>query len=530
MGKTVLVMLAVMAVCAVRAEVKIPRSAAEDTDKVMSEKYWSYWNDDVQKKIDADIEANRKADASLKLDGAPEGTEVNVEQISHDFVFGAHIFNFDQLGDTTLNNMYKNQFGTLFNSATVAFYWNKFEMSSGRPRYAGEYWDSQHFWNNCQNPEEQLHWRRPPTDPVIDYLKDRGVRVHGHVLIWGSRFNSIPAWLFDKCLEGAERKKFLSDIMQTPIKFGAKCFPEKYKPLFDELEVSDLDKMFPKFADNLKREFALRIKGIAEYYKDRVDSWDVVNESAPDSVGNNMNVGGKLMKSRRYKLMPADYTYEGFKVAQSVFPRSVKLNINDSPYSCIQAYADQIKNLLKRGCKIDIVGIQMHIFSPASISAIASGKDPMNDSEMAALKKIDPQHVWKMFQTVDTGLPVHMSEITITAPDETLRGGMVQAIIARNVYRLWFSLKPVMGITWWNTVDGCGYAGEPVLSGLFTRSMQPKPAYYALNSLINGEWKTNLKVKVGKDGKVKFRGFKGKYVLSWKDSGGNVRRKYAYVK
>ena len=72
MGKTVLVMLAVMAVCAVRAEVKIPRSAAEDTDKVMSEKYWSYWNDDVQKKIDADIEANRKADADVILDGAPE--------------------------------------------------------------------------------------------------------------------------------------------------------------------------------------------------------------------------------------------------------------------------------------------------------------------------------------------------------------------------------------------------------------------------------------------------------------------------
>ncbi len=510
--------------------VKIPGSAEEDKDKVMSDAYWELWNPEVQAKIDRDIEANRKADAEVKLEGVAEGTPVKVEQLTHDFIFGAHIFNFDQLGDKTLNNKYKNQFGTLFNSATVAFYWNKFEMECGRPRYAGEYWDSQEFWESCPNPEEQLHWRRPPTDPVINYLKGRGVRIHGHVLIWGSRFNSIPAWLFDKCLEGEERERFFNDILKTPIKFGAKCFPEEYQPLFDKLEVSELDRMFPKFGDNLKREFARRITGIAEYYKDKVDSWDVVNESVPDSVGDNMNVGGKLMKSKRYKLMPADYAYEGFKVAQSAFPPNVKLNINDSPYSWIEEYAAQIKNLAERGCKIDIVGVQMHIFSPASTLAIASGKNPMNEAEQAAFKQIAPNEVWNMFRILDTGRPVHMSEITITAPDETERGGMMQAIIARNAYRLWFSLKPVMGITWWNSVDGCGYIGEPVLSGLFTRNMEPKPSYYALNGLINGEWKTNLDVKAGKGGEVKFRGFKGKYVLSWKDSGGKLRRKYVHVK
>ena len=39
-----------------QAEFKIDRAA-------MSEKYWNIWNDEVQAKIDADIEANRKADA-----------------------------------------------------------------------------------------------------------------------------------------------------------------------------------------------------------------------------------------------------------------------------------------------------------------------------------------------------------------------------------------------------------------------------------------------------------------------------------
>ena len=45
---------------------RIPKNAAEDTDKIMSQKYWDIWNEDVQKKIDADIEANRKADATAR--------------------------------------------------------------------------------------------------------------------------------------------------------------------------------------------------------------------------------------------------------------------------------------------------------------------------------------------------------------------------------------------------------------------------------------------------------------------------------
>ena len=61
-----------------QAEFKIDRSA-------MSEEYWRIWNDDVQKRIDADIEKYRKADAEVAIDGIPDGTEVAVEQVSHDF-------------------------------------------------------------------------------------------------------------------------------------------------------------------------------------------------------------------------------------------------------------------------------------------------------------------------------------------------------------------------------------------------------------------------------------------------------------
>ena len=88
--KTQLVIVAALAATAVQAEFKIDRS-------VMSEEYWKIWNDGAQAKIDADIEKYRKADGSFEID-APDGTEVKAEQLTHAFFFGAHIFNFDQLG------------------------------------------------------------------------------------------------------------------------------------------------------------------------------------------------------------------------------------------------------------------------------------------------------------------------------------------------------------------------------------------------------------------------------------------------
>lgn len=93
-------------------------------------------------------------------------------------------------------------------------------------------------------------------------------------------------------------------------------------------------------------------------------------------------------------------------------------------------------------------------------------------------------------------------------------------MISRNLYRLWFSLKPMMGITWWNVVDDCGAPGEPSVSGLFRRNMEPKQSYYALNDLIHSEWKTDLSVRAGKGGEIAFRGFRGSYRLTWENSAG----------
>jgi hypothetical protein len=106
---------------------------------------------------------------------------------------------------------------------------------------------------------------------------------------------------------------------------------------------------------------------------------------------------------------------------------------------------------------------------------------------------------------------------------------MVQAIVLRNLYRAWFAVERMEGITWWNVVDGCGAKGEPAISGLFTRDMQPKAAYFAMDDLVNREWKTTLSAHVA-EGKVTFRGFRGTYRLSWTDPAGNTYNKIVEVK
>ena len=83
------------------------------------------------------------------------------------------------------------------------------------------------------------------------------------------------------------------------------------------------------------------------------------------------------------------------------------------------------------------------------------------------------------------------------------------------------------GVTWWNLGDGAAFQEEnKALGGLLDKDMKPKPAYLALDRLINTEWKTALKLKSDAAGKVSFRGFLGKYSI--RITGGPNTRDYAF--
>ena len=483
-----------------------PRSQAEDTKGYMSEAYWKIWNAEEQARIDADIEKYRKADGEVVLPNIGRKRDVKIEQISHEFVFGAHIFNFNQLGKKEYNDRYKELYGTLFNRATVPFYWKEFELERGKPRFATEYRDTEEYWNNCKDPHAELHWRRPSTDQIVEFCEQKGIRMHGHVLVWGNRKWQQPYW-HSELFTTEELANFKRLFPNEPNRWASK---DKTSAEWDAMSFEEVAEAFPNYPKVVDGLLEKRIQQIAERYKARLHSYDVVNESGLDDDANGIPENFSVAKSR-YGIMTGDYPYKALKWAEKHFPKEVQLNIND--YHRKLGYTAQVNRLLERGCKIDVMGIQMHIFNIKLCQAIADGVKIQTPSQVREYLGWASQ----------AGLPLHLSEITITAPSPDERGLMIQAIITQQLYRLWFSQEKMMGITWWNVVDGCGAKKEPTVSGLFNRDMTAKPSYYALDQLINHEWKTNLAVKADEQGKVQFRGFKGKYRITYKDKCGKVQ-------
>ncbi len=260
----------------------------------------------------------------------------------------------------------------------------------------------------------------------------------------------------------------------------------------------------PASLPEMERLIEKRIAEIAGHYKERIARYDVVNESSRDYG----------QKESHYGLMPEDYSFKAFQIADRYIPKSISLNIND--FLLDEIYVNQVLDLIQRGCRIDVVGCQAHLFNPALSEQIAQGESIET-----------PNILNDRFSLMDrTNRPLHLSEITITAPEDSERGRAIQSVIARNLYRFWFSWPSMMGITWWNTVDGGGVKGEPTKSGIFTRQMEPKPTFTALNRLINEEWKTNLAFQAeGNRFEKQIRGFKGRYQITWIDSAGNEQTK-----
>ena len=507
---------------------------------VMSDRYRTIWNDAEQAKIDAAIERNRKADGAFDID-APAGTVVRVEQVDSAFKFGAHIFNFNQLGKTEWNDAYKASYGKggLFNQATVAFYWKNYEPEPGKLRAQGAYEDTEEYWNSLSLEAAQLHpyWRRPAPGPVIDYLKYRDVRIHGHILVWGT---AKPYWIYDWYCPENEKRVLDSlgiprhsaypfrEVAGSGERFGfQKEWGAAWRKLVGKMTDRELAEKVPVFARNLRRIFRKRVLDVGRDFGDVVDSWDVVNESCGDwKCYRKARTGLTVWNSSRYGIMPGDYPLYALLDAKEAMAPSADLCINE--WSVGEDFRQQVEQLTAEGAKIDVVGCQMHIFNTNDCMRLAAGATNVNWISTPGVIRS------RLDTMAKTGRRLHVSEVTIAAPGVTDRDRMIQAVLVRNIYRAWFSHPSVMAITWWNTVDGGGVKGEPLVSGLFTRDLQKKPAYLALDQLINREWQTRLSVTsrvsrascaashASAGSQVFFRGFKGRYRLSWSGADGQV--------
>jgi len=253
----------------------------------------------------------------------------------------------------------------------------------------------------------------------------------------------------------------------------------------------------PKDPAELKQRYLQRFREIAERYAKDIPIWDGVNES--------------MVCSKDFPLYSADRTHPpyvpwAFTEEQKVFRPENLLMINDVtsfnwPANDTNRYYQQCTKLLDDGIGIEGIGFQFHFFSRKSLDGYLNG-DRCDPNTL-----LDTYDMFAKF-----GLPLWITEITIGSAGDD--GMAIQERAVCDIYRLWFSAPKMAGITWWNLGDGTAYGNEGVAGGgLADTDFNAKPAYKALDQLINHDWKTELEAKSNTDGKVSFRGFHGDYEI-----------------
>lgn len=334
------------------------------------------------------------------------------------------------------------------------------------------------YWSDLEPEEGKLRfgkdseniYRRPAPDIVIDFCKENGIEPKGHCLTW---CNFVPQWL------------------------------NKYN------------------AEERKRLLEKRFKEIAERYGDEIPSFDIVNESA-----SNYRVGKETLFE--------DWDEYGLELGGKYFKNNIKI-LNETNEAIWRDYATegkymafnmQLQDFVKKGLPIDEIGLQYHIFEQPECFE-------NNDKFLNADYMIE---ILDIFDAYD--FPMHISEITIPSySGKVPENEKIQAEIIELLYTTWFATKNMKSIVWWNLVDGyAAYAplgseeGENMYcAGLVHFDMTKKPAYEALDRLINHEWKTNIEDTVS-NREYSFRGFFGEYEVEAETENGTEKYTFMFDK
>ena len=444
-------------------------NAAQKGEAPLSDKLKSLWADPVlQEKIALGIENNRKGDFYLTfIDQKKRPVKVDnlkVEMLRHDFLFGAQIFLLGGFKTEEENRLYEKHFLELFNFATVPFYWKAYEQKDGVYQFAKDV--------SAQGVEHL--YRRPSQDAIVEFCNKNGLKMKGHTLAWYINKFGLPEW--------------------TP------------------REGKLIEKYMCRYIDK-----------IAERYNGDINIWDVANESSDTQ---------DHYKTPNY--FPTDHVFKAFKEAERAFSYNNEfiMNYTTPVWMRVARYHEYAtdylltSDILARGGKLDIIGLQLHYFKKADREALMAGESWTPD---------------ELFDVLDTfsrlNKPIHITEISFPCMAEGKVGEEKQAFLFENFYKLWFSHPKVEAITYWHFVDGTAGSEDVFNSGIIRRDFSKKPAYDVLDRLINKEWRTDLSFDKSAD-EFHFRCFYGTYKVSFERNGKKYEqtvilnknvRKHAYI-
>jgi GH35 family endo-1,4-beta-xylanase len=257
-----------------------------------------------------------------------------------------------------------------------------------------------------------------------------------------------------------------------------------------------------------------RIKEIADRYGNRIKIWDVCNEAI------------MLDPADINRRMPENHVEFAFKCAQKYLPQNTQLIYNDyyvwdnrGVYTPMYMLSRHLKNL---DVNLGGLGLQFHMFGRA-----------IEEMRSYADVQLNPYNLYSMMDLYGKlGLPINLSEITITAHADLGDGPAFQKEVAEKLYKIWFSHAAVDGVTWWNLVDDTAYVNPKNPSwnenaykgGLLNYDLTPKPAYEALRKLVKEDWITNCKLDYKSEIDNNFVGFYGEYDVEIETNAGTYTK------
>jgi len=387
--------------------------------------------------------SQRKASKTIKVtdvNGVPvRNARLKLTQKSHEFLFGCGGFDFAALMDPKLADKREfikdltDKWLKIYNYATLPFYLGTYEPEEGKPE-----------------TKNRMDAAR--------YLKDRGVTVKGHPLVW----HTVCAdWL---------------------MKYDNKTILEKLLGRIDR-DVTDF-------------------KGV-------IDKWDVINEVVIMPVFDKYdNAVTRICKE-----------YGRVPLVKAVFDEAHKMNpqaellLND--FNTSSKYEDLIAECLDAGVPISTIGIQSHQHQKYW------GPDKIYDVLERFSRFGLPIHFTENTLTSgDYLVPEELDDLNdfqVTAEEwpSTPKGEERQMRQMEEMYRILFDCPMVKAITGWDFTDGM-WLNAP--SGVVRRDGSVKPSYELLDHLINHEWHTDETVTTDGEGNVTVTGFKGGYELVPEDS------------
>ncbi|MFJ2174009.1 endo-1,4-beta-xylanase [Streptomyces sp. NPDC087851] len=267
---------------------------------------------------------------------------------------------------------------------------------------------------NSVTPENEMKWdalepsrnsfNYGAADQIVSHAQSKGMKIRGHTLVWHSQ---LPGWV------------------------GSLA------------------------ATDLRTAMNNHITQVAQHYKGKIHSWDVVNEAFQDGSS------GARRSSPFQDKLGNGFIEEAFRTARAADP-AAKLCYNDYNTDGQNAKSNAVYAMVSdfkaRGVPIDCVGFQSHF----------NAQSPVPGDYQQNLQRF-----------ANLGVDVQITELDIEG------SGTAQADSYRRVVQACLAVSRCTGITVWGVTDKYSWraSGTPLL---FDGNYAKKPAYTSVLTALGG--------------------------------------------